>query len=326
MSTRRVVAIEGNIGVGKSFLIRKLQTFPETQVFAEKANEGLLDLFYNINPNKYSITLQLVMLLQRKYQMELIEKFPSSVEGKFRWKFWDRSMIGDYIFAFLAKTMGTLTQKEFDVYLSFLSSEEPNSKDNLTEKLCEGITDVVFLWDLPEKCKERAEYRGNTSEKSIPLSYYEGLDDVHFDVLLKLAASKTKIIVTTPKNYFTVGPSEFIDNIISQQSIKLNVHYLDHTEKLVSGVITPDDKFYSIQDFNNKILSGVVRKGNYQITILPSESLPSYLSKSNTYQTPSDLYYKGGLLVFERTTKQIVMELLSLGCEIELIIIKPRDV
>jgi hypothetical protein len=48
----------------------------------------------------------------------------------------------------------------------------------------------------PANCKWRVEHqRGNPSERGIPLSYYEGIDDIHFSIFLELLSKNLAKVV-----------------------------------------------------------------------------------------------------------------------------------
>jgi len=103
---------------------------------------------------------------------------------------------------------GGISEREFMVYES-----EFGGSIRQIEKLpfLKDISFFVFLNDEPERCKYRVEHqRGNQSEQGyssfqvvirfrvrdflsaetgIPLSYYEGLDDIHFDLFLRVMST-----------------------------------------------------------------------------------------------------------------------------------------
>lgn len=83
--------------------------------------------------------------------------------------FWDRSMIGDYIFALWNHLTGGITAQEFEVY----ESEFGGGIDRIDQlPFLQDISFFVFLNDEPERCKYRVEHqRGNQSEQGIPLRF-----------------------------------------------------------------------------------------------------------------------------------------------------------
>jgi len=179
-----VIALEGNIGVGKSTLSAKFKTiFPtKCSIYKEKGNEKFLELFYS-DPKTYGFAFQWGMLKTRQYQLSLAQhdtKYGRLPPRQFF--FWDRSMIGDYIFALLNHMLGSISQKEMAVYEDefggSLSSMESIS-------FFSAVDCYVLLNDEPENCKYRVEnIRCNNSETSIPLSYYENIDDLHYSLFV----------------------------------------------------------------------------------------------------------------------------------------------
>lgn len=181
-----VIAFEGLIGVGKSTLCRQLHTiYPnQIEVYAETTNEKLLQLFYS-NPQKYGFALQWGMLKTRLYQLNLAKHDAHHLRIPQRDMYlWDRSMMGDYIFALWNHLSGGISRDEMDVY----EMEFGGSINDLQH--IDFLKDVkLFVWmnDEPERCKWRVEsQRAHASEKHIPLAYYQGIDDIHFHLFMRI--------------------------------------------------------------------------------------------------------------------------------------------
>lgn len=138
---------------------------------------------------------------------------------------------------------------------------EPEKIDFLSSISC-----YVLLNDEPANCKERVEnLRCNESESSIPLAYYEGIDDVHFHLFVKCLMHKeiAPILVVnwgeydnektlwdslakimtgekfTPRVFVVDGAEEEDDGI---QRIVSQLNYL---ETLVYRSASDMNKFYS---------------------------------------------------------------------------------
>lgn len=98
---KKVIALEGQIGVGKSTLSQKMiKKYGDLcGVYEEQTNEGFLKLFYG-NPSKYGFAFQWGMLKTRIYQLKLAQHDQlTTTKPPNKFFVWDRSMIGDYIFA-----------------------------------------------------------------------------------------------------------------------------------------------------------------------------------------------------------------------------------
>jgi len=179
-----VIALEGNIGVGKSTLSAKFKTIfsQRCAVYKEKGNEKFLQLFYG-DPKTYGFAFQWGMLKTRQYQLSLAQhdkKYGRLPQRQFY--FWDRSMIGDYIFALLNHMLGSISEQEMAVY----EDEFGGSIRTLDSiPFFSAVDCYVLLNDEPENCKYRVEHlRSNNSESSIPLSYYENIDDIHYSLFV----------------------------------------------------------------------------------------------------------------------------------------------
>jgi len=142
------------------------------------------------------------MLKTRKYQLTLAQQdiLFGRIPAK-QFYLWDRSMIGDYVFALWNHLLGGISKQEMDVYENEFggSIKEPEKLSFLAEVSC-----YVLLNDEPSQCKNRVEnHRGNESESSIPLAYYEGIDDIHFDIFVRRLMPKkiSKVLTLTWGQY-----------------------------------------------------------------------------------------------------------------------------
>jgi deoxyadenosine/deoxycytidine kinase len=193
-----VIALEGLIGIGKSTLCNKLlQLYPEeVDVYREETNEKFLQLFYS-DPKRYGFALQWGMLKSRIYQLRLAQH--DTRHGRWPHRdllFWDRSMIGDYTFALWNHLLGGISREEMEAY----ESEFGGSVRQLDRiAFLKDVQLFVLMNDEPARCKTRVEVnRKNASEQGIPLSYYEGLDDVHFHMFIELLRSRVAKVIVQP--------------------------------------------------------------------------------------------------------------------------------
>lgn len=179
-----IVALEGLLGVGKSTLGRKLiSSGLNCEIYWEETNRELLSLFYR-EPKRYSFTFQWGMLQFRLYQ-ERLSKLHRLTSHR-HYFFWDRSLFGDYIFAFWNHLLGSITKEEFQAYQSAFGG-------NLHERNL-GVNILCLLEAEPAECKRRVEKeRGNAEEQGIPLSYYQGIDDLQFFFFIKLKIDRLVI-------------------------------------------------------------------------------------------------------------------------------------
>jgi deoxyadenosine/deoxycytidine kinase len=182
--TRKVVALEGQIGVGKSTLCGKIKELfsSDVAIYKEQTNELFLKLFYS-NPAKYGFAFQWGMLKTRVYQLRLAQQdIKHGRHPDKQFFFWDRSMIGDYTFALWNHLLGSISREEMDVYESEFGG---SMKEFDKIPFLKDIGLFVYLNDEPAQCKFRVEqHRKNDSEQGIPLPYYEGIDDMHFHLFI----------------------------------------------------------------------------------------------------------------------------------------------
>lgn len=191
------IGIEGNIGVGKSTLSAKLSSHiadgVKYRTLPEKVDRGFLQLFYN-DPSKYGFAFQYAMLCSRMYQEELVRRASDQT------LLWDRTVIGDLIFALWNWVTGSINDAELDVYIGHMVGKRPTDGDSwlselrdltfLFERLPQSLQRVVYLDDSPEACRQRAlDERGHSEEQGIPMWYFHGLDQMHFHVLGQLLAA-----------------------------------------------------------------------------------------------------------------------------------------
>ena len=242
---RIIIAIEGEIGAGKSYLSKKLeQRHDNIKTYYEDVNEKFLKLFYE-NPFKYGWAFQWGMLQTRLYQFKLAQYDKTySTSGL---SIWDRSMLGDYIFALWNHLTGGINKKEMVVYEDNFGSSLSNLGEN--EKL--NIIDLfMFLNDEPKNCKERVETsRKNNSEKNIPLNYYEGIDDLHFTFFCQLLKDKKNVLVMNWSDY------ENDVNVLQQMNRKFSGTQMQNTVATVDNIVvaTNNDCSYEIIVYRTEI-------------------------------------------------------------------------
>jgi deoxyadenosine/deoxycytidine kinase len=180
----RILSIEGNIGAGKSTIIRKLQekyNRKQNILFLQepvefwtsfqdsKTGKNILDLFYE-NPKKYAFSFQM-LAFQSRYELlrntiENIRKEGTPIDTIVM----ERSLDADY--HIFAKTMfenGTLEETEWDIY-RFVTRE----------RLAEfGVSGIIWL-DVPaEECYSRVQERAREGEDGITLNYLRSCEEAH---------------------------------------------------------------------------------------------------------------------------------------------------
>lgn len=153
------IAVEGNIGVGKSTLLPRLQkALPGTwQVLTERVDEdpefkSLLGEFYK-DPNKQA-HLQSWITQRRLREFQALSEDPKHI-------LFERSFLGELVFC----------------HANLLRHEKPEGSFiayyyNILNALKECRYDaVVYLQAAPERCYERIRYRARQEENTISFDY-----------------------------------------------------------------------------------------------------------------------------------------------------------
>lgn len=157
------IAVEGNIGVGKSSLLPRLgELIPGTwEVLDERVDEdpefkALLDSFYK-DPNKQAH-------LQSWITHRRLQEF-QSLSGKSVNYLFERSFLGELVFC----------------HANFMRHEKPSGQFmgyyyNIVSALKQCRYDaVVYLKASPERCYERIRYRSRKEESIIDYDYVRHL-------------------------------------------------------------------------------------------------------------------------------------------------------
>jgi len=181
-----VVEVEGNLGSGKSTVLRSLLDSFQTSdpgscsVFGELINNDFLSAFYS-DSRKYGFAFQMYMLTTRLYQIDEAAR-QAKVERKIA--FLDRGAVGDTLFAILSHKLGNMDAQDMSVYKSVCRQRLPAS-------LSDKVDILLYLDVCPEECHRRVTtVRNNEAEKGVPLEYLESVDEVYFELLLQWQGNK----------------------------------------------------------------------------------------------------------------------------------------
>ena len=172
-----IISIEGNIGSGKSTLVKHLREVNHDWIFLDEpvtewellkndSGDSLLQLFYKDMP-RWSYTFQNFAYITR--MRKLIElsktkfKKPTIIVT-------ERSVYTDrHVFAEMLLTDGKMTQMEMDMYLNWF---------NLLHDFA-TIDYVVYLRTDSTKCLERIKKRDREGESNITIEYLLSLELQH---------------------------------------------------------------------------------------------------------------------------------------------------
>ncbi|MBN2723196.1 MAG: deoxynucleoside kinase [Deltaproteobacteria bacterium] len=173
------IGIVGNIGVGKSTLVKAassepyknilLETLPgrsisdNVSVFEEEFNPEVLDAFYK-DPISNAFMAQIEFFNGRLDRQKKIQHCHGIVLE-------DRTLSEDYyIFGLAQKILGNMSDEEFLAY--------QRTFELMTEKIGEPDL-IIYLKADVETLKNRLSERGRESEKSIPEGYLKLLNELY---------------------------------------------------------------------------------------------------------------------------------------------------
>ncbi|VUZ52200.1 unnamed protein product [Hymenolepis diminuta] len=184
------VAVEGNIGCGKSTFLKyfgdyssNIQVSPEPiELWNDVRGFKLFEVFYG-NPNRWSTAFQsqvMTTMMNRQAEKQtapvrILERSVSSCR---------------YIFIEAMNRNGQISDEDLDVFDKFYNYglSLPSSDLDL----------IVYLRCMPEVCAERIRERDRKGESSISLDYLNQLHDLHEEWLIggKLEAVRAPILVS----------------------------------------------------------------------------------------------------------------------------------
>jgi deoxyguanosine kinase len=184
------IAIEGNIGSGKTTLATMLATDYQVRLILESfANNPFLPKFYEA-PDKHAFPLELFFMAERYHQLKNLKE-----QDLFQ-----PQMISDYFFVksklFAQNNLQydemQLFNRLFDIMLSSLS------KPDL----------LVYLYADIVRLQQNIKKRGREFEKNISDSYLQNIQDIYLDYLRKqddfpvIVLDITKVDFVSDKNIY----------------------------------------------------------------------------------------------------------------------------
>ena len=179
-----LVSFDGNIGSGKSTMMKKAHEFYRNSanvIFAEepigkwnqikdKNGTEMLKLFYQ-DQEKHAFKFQIMAFVSRLAGLrEIVKANP----GKNIVIITERSLYTDKeIFAKMLYDQGKMSDVEHQIYLTLF--------DEFASEF--EVNKVVYIRTDPEKCHQRIHVRAREGEELIPLAYLEECHKYHEDFL-----------------------------------------------------------------------------------------------------------------------------------------------
>ena len=208
-----IVSVEGNIGSGKSTILRALRDLtdnidgvpvvyvdePVSQWEQIKSKDGknMIELFYS-NPSKYAFSFQMMAYISRLALLkEAIQKNPRCVIIT------ERCLLTDYnIFASMLHEQGNMLDEEFAIYDKWFKTFQNDIP----------ITALVYIQCEPTTSYTRCKKRARSGE-DIPLEYLSKCHDKHETWMV----NTTLTTLTVPNDKSTVDDALLmIANFISE--------------------------------------------------------------------------------------------------------------
>lgn len=198
--------VEGNIGSGKSTLVRILEkelksinSIPivyvqepvdEWSTIKDKHGETILEKFYN-DQYKYAFSFQMMAYISRlSLVKQIIRDNPSAIIICERSVFTDKE-----VFAKMLYDDGKIEEVNYQIYLKWF--------DEFIDDI--PVSGIIYVNTSPENSKRRVDFRARLGE-DIPLKYLEKCNDYHNNWL----ADSSEIIFNFD------GNNNFRDNITTQ--------------------------------------------------------------------------------------------------------------
>ncbi|MBF0440385.1 MAG: deoxynucleoside kinase [Oligoflexales bacterium] len=173
-----LIIVEGNIGVGKSTLSRKLAEEYDFRLFEEGADTNAdfkqyLSLYYR-EPSRYALEMQFWLLSTRfRQHQEAIEHIHNTGQCCIM----DRSIYGDTVFAKRNYLDGNISRLGYDSYRKH--------RDVMLRFLM--VPQLTIYLDAPsDVCLNRIAMRNRSAEAGIPITYLEGLSSLYKELLVEL--------------------------------------------------------------------------------------------------------------------------------------------
>jgi len=206
----KFIAIEGNIGAGKTSLANKIAKDYNSELILESfSNNPFLPKFYK-DPEKHAFSLELFFMSERYHQLKKTWSGDLFFSNK----------ISDYFFM-KSKIFAKTTLKDDELVLF----------DKLFEIMLSSLPYpdlLVYIHSDIKRLQENIHLRGRSFELNIDDSYLEALQNNYFDYLKKQKKSSVLILDVTRVDFVNDNKVyEKIKNLISEK------HQLGEVKKVI---------------------------------------------------------------------------------------------
>lgn len=200
------IVISGVVGVGKSTISNQLATKLKFKIMDEPvASNPYLDDFY-ANPLQFAFKMQIFMLMARSKQLKFAQTLDNVI--------FDRSILEDPIFVEVLKIQNNISIRDYQVYCDFyqyvISSAlyfDPQLKPDL----------IIYLTATVDTTIERIKLRGRKSEKNVPRTYWELLNQ-EYERWYQTKKNDFNFLVIATNN---ISQTQIIDKIMNYLQFKM---------------------------------------------------------------------------------------------------------
>lgn len=198
------VAIEGNIGAGKTTLATKISEDFNAKLILERfAENPFLPSFYE-DQARYAFPLEMSFLADRYQQF---------TEDTNQLDLFKSFMVSDYdIYKSLIFAKVTLQQNEFELYRKVF---------NFMYKEVKKPRVYVYLYQTTERLLQQIKQRGRDYEQNIELSYLERINRGYFD-FLKTYPKENQLVINVSELDFVSHENDYENILIQIENFALN--------------------------------------------------------------------------------------------------------
>ena len=193
------IAIEGNIGAGKTTLANKIaEDFNGKLVLERFADNPFLPKFYE-DQSRYAFPLEMSFLADRYQQF---------TDDTLQYDLFKSFMVSDYdIYKSLIFAQVTLQKEEFELYRKLF---------NLMYKEVKKPKIYVYLYQTTDRLLENIKKRGRDYEQNIEPEYLENINSGYFD-FIKSYPEQNNLIIDLGDMDFVQNPDDYeriVDKIL----------------------------------------------------------------------------------------------------------------
>lgn len=197
---RRIITISGNIGTGKTTLLKNIsKELSNVYTFDENAEENLYLADYFANMEKWAYHSRIAFLQQKLSNYLSIETL-----DVYKYFILDRGFDELQLFANHLNRIGILNDRDYKSYMCLA---------NTVSSLAKPSDLIIYLYCNPKTSLERILNRGNLYEQNINLEYIELLFDAYENWIVNY---KNVVRINTDENY---DIQYIIENIKSRGGI-----------------------------------------------------------------------------------------------------------